>query len=162
MLLQFQHAGRAAEMAALNIEDVRNGTIRLRRVKNSLETVQPLISNKNILFDEPKALAAWLEEHPTKKGPLFPSRKGDGSMRPDTIGKLVKSYMQAAGIDEELAHSHSLKHACLANLIRSGVTLEYVKQFAGHRAVSSTLVYLGISDSEATQKAQAAFQKLSA
>lgn len=158
ILLQFGHAGRASEMANLKIEDVADGQLHLKRVKNSLETRQPLLTNKNVLFDEVVALESWLKERPQGSNALFPSRKGGSNMRPDSVGKVIKRYMQVSGIPDRLAHCHSLKHACLANLLRSGVPFEYVKQFAGHRSASSTLIYLGITDRESTEKAQKAFQ----
>lgn len=154
ILLQFQHAARAAEMAALNVEDVQGGNILLRRVKNSLETCQKLVASDNILFDEPGALAAWLEEHPTKKGAMFPSRKGSGHMRPSCVGRLIKQYMQEVGIPESLAHCHTLKHSRLKLLRLQGMKLEKLKRFAGHKALTSTLIYLDTTDSEASEEAQ--------
>lgn len=160
ILLEFTHAGRAAELANLKLADVANNQLHLKRVKNSVETWQGMLTNDNILFDEQKALAAWIEVRPKGTDALFPSRKGGSNMRPDSVGKLVKRYMEKVGIPSHLAHGHALKHACLANLLRSGVPFEYVKTYAGHRSASSTLIYLGISDQESTEKAQKAFQML--
>jgi len=157
LLLSFQHGLRASEVANLRLGDVQDGLIRVDRVKGSLKTVQALITSQNILFDEPKTLVTWLAERQATTDALFPSRKNVGHMKPNTIGKIAKLYMLRSGIPAEFAHHHSLKHAACSLLIRSGVGLELVKQFAGHASISSTIHYVHISDEEAISKAQSVF-----
>jgi site-specific recombinase XerD len=153
LLLSFQHGLRASEVAALRVQDVQDGLIRVARLKGSLETAQPLMGSKNVVFDESRALAAWLEERPKGSDALFPSTTARR-----TIGRIAKQYMLAVGVPAELAHHHSLKHALASMMIRSGVDLAYVKQALGHRSISSTIMYTHIQDSEATAKASAAIQ----
>ena len=158
LLLSFSHGLRRSEVARLRVQDVQDGCIRVQRVKHSLFTEQPLMASKNVLFNEPLALRAWLDERPQGTDVLFPSRKGKGHFAPESIGRVAVYYMKAANVPQELAHHHSLKHALASLMIRSKVDLSFVKQALGHASISSTIHYVHIQDSEATEKAQSAIQ----
>jgi len=159
LLLSFNHGLRASEIANLRIGDVSGGRIRVARVKGSLLTVQPLVVNKNPLFDEPKALATWMEIRPATTDALFPSRKGKGTLRADSVGKMAVYYLEKAGVPADLAHHHIFKHSIASLMIRGGVDLAFVKSHLGHASISSTIHYTNIQDFEATEKAQAVIQK---
>ena len=159
LLLSFQHGLRVSEVARLTLADVANGKIHVQRVKHSLETDQPLMPSDNILFNEPLALQGWLQERPEGGEALFPSRWGTGTLNPDYVSQLTVHYMELAKVPQNLAHHHALKHSMCSILIRQGVGIEYVKQYAGHKSVSSTIFYLHISDNEAFAKASEALQK---
>ena len=158
LLLSFSHGLRRSEIANLRVGDVQDGRICVSRVKGSLRTEQPLMASENLLFDEPKSLAAWLEERRTGTDALFPSRKGSGALKADSVGKISVYYMEKANVPQELAHHHSLKHALASLLIRQNVDLAFVKQALGHRSISSTIHYVHVQDFEATEKAQSAIQ----
>ena len=158
LLLSFQHGLRRSEVAALRVQDVQDGRICVSRVKGSLRTEQPLMASENLLFDEPRALRAWLEERVSDSDALFSSRKGHGALKPDSVGKIAVHYMEKANVPEKLAHHHSLKHALASLLIRQKVDLAFVKQALGHRSISSTIHYVHVQDFEATEKAQSAIQ----
>ena len=111
LLLSFSHGLRRSEVAALRLGDVQDGRICVSRVKGSLRTEQPLMASHNVLFDEPQALRAWMEERPLGTDALFPSRKGSAALKPDSVGKIAVHYMEKANVPQELAHHHSLKHA---------------------------------------------------
>src|SRR5579875_764225 len=64
LLVAYCHGLRASEVCNLRMEDIdlRAGTIRCRRLKGSLETVQTLSPHRgNILLDEVRALREWLK-----------------------------------------------------------------------------------------------------
>lgn len=157
LLFSFSHALRRSEVAQLRTQDVSGGVLRVQRVKHSLYTEQPLLSSGNALFDETRALTAWLEERAGETDALFPSRKG-GHMTPGQVGRVAVRYMELAGVHEDLCHHHALKHAACANMIRSGAGLELVKQFAGHKSISSTIHYVHTSDTEAMSAFQRSIQ----
>ena len=160
LLLSFSHGLRRSEVAALRVRDVQDGRICVSRVKGSLRTEQPLMASDNLLFDEPKSLAAWLDERVGDSDALFPSRKGHGTLKPDSVGKIAVHYMEKANVPEKLAHHHSLRHACCSLLARAGVGIEYIAQYAGHKDIKNTRIYLHISDNEASATAFAVFKSL--
>jgi site-specific recombinase XerD len=152
LLLSFGHALRASEVVNLRVRDVLDGTIYVARRKGSLATDQPLLKSANVLFDEVKALSVWLMERGDHPGPLFPSKAHQatgGAMWRQNIAPIVSYYMGKAGIKPELAHHHSFKHAAISHMRRSGVSLDLIKQFAGHQCLSSTVIYTNASDGEA-------------
>ena len=152
-LLAFRHGLRATEIANLTLADVRNGRIDVRRLKESLHTVQPLQSHDNTLLNEPAVLAAWLKARGDGDGSvfLFTSRQGSALSRRQ-IFRLFEAIAIRAGIPAGLRNPHQCKHALASLLIRSGVSLAYVQQALGHKHVSSTVRYTHISQSEAAVK----------
>lgn len=152
LLLSFRHGMRRGEITQLTLDDIQNGQIRIKRLKGSLETTQPLMSSDNEAFDEIAALERWMQFRPTNTDYLFPSDTHTLSGR--QIAKIAKRYMLAAGVPARLAHPHSFKHAIASLMIRNGVTVEYVRQWVGHRDVKNTInFYTHISDQEAAGKA---------
>ena len=152
-LLAFRHGLRATEIANITLADVRNGQIDVRRLKDSLHTVQPLQSHPNPLLDEPTVLAAWLDARGDADGSvfLFTSRQGSALSRRQ-IYRLFEAIAICAGIPAGLRNPHQCKHALASLLIRSGVSLAYVQQALGHKHISSTVRYTHISQSEAAVK----------
>lgn len=151
LLLSFAHALRASEVAALRLSDLHGGNITVARLKGSLTTTQALLRSNNILFDEVTALDQWLRERGVESGPLLTARKGSTAepLTRQWIYKLERAYMLEAGITPKLAHPHSLKHAAISHMIRNGARLDTAKQFAGHKSITSTIIYTNTSDSEA-------------
>ena len=65
ILLAYRHGLRASEVCGLRMADidVKRQSIIVRRLKGSLETVQPLYSHRGMpLLDELGALRAWLRD----------------------------------------------------------------------------------------------------
>lgn len=158
LLLSFQKGLRANEVAAIQITDIVGGRLTVARSKHSLRTCQPLLSSDNIIFDEPRALDAWLAERDSPTPELFTSNKG-GKMRADSVGKLAKAYMMSVDIHPDLAHHHSLRHAWASFLLRSGLDLAYVKEALGHASLSSTIIYTHVNQDEVAAKATQAMAK---
>jgi integrase len=160
VLLAWTHGLRRGEIAALKLADVSEGFIRVARLKNSLPTVHPLRENKDFLFDEKVALKTWLEEREGSTDALFPSRRGDGPVNPNSVSNLLSFYMREAGIPKRLAHAHALKHSCCALQARAGVKIENIAQYVGHRDIKNTRIYLDVSDEEAAISAFKAFDSV--
>jgi site-specific recombinase XerD len=152
-LLAFRHGLRASEIAMLTLTDVQGGRINVRRLKDSLHTVQPLQAHDNPILDEPGVLSAWLDARGDGDGSvfLFTSRQGSALSRRQ-VYRLFESICISAGIPQGLRNPHQCKHALASMLVRSGVSLAYVQQALGHKHVSSTVRYTHISQSEAAVK----------
>src|SRR5438132_2761925 len=112
--LAFEHAMRASEVCSLWIADFDLTTptvyLRLKRLKGSKETVQPLTAETAIL------LRKWID--PRTYGYLFPTgiagRPGDnrrGHITRQSFFLFFQAYCRQAGIPKHLAHPHCLKHA---------------------------------------------------
>ncbi len=149
-VLAYRHGLRASEISNLTLADVRGGKLNVRRVKDSLHTIQALESHSNPLLDEKAALYAWLRERGDADGSqfVFTSRQGSGVKRRQ-VYNLFNEVAFRAGIDETRRNPHILKHSLAAHLIRAGVGVAHVQQVLGHRDPKSTLAYTHITQSEA-------------
>jgi site-specific recombinase XerD len=152
-LLAAMHGLRSSEISQLQVTDVQDGRIDIRRLKNSIHTVQPLQTHSNPLLDEPTVLAAWLAERGDGDGSvfLFTSRQGSAMSRRQ-VYRLFEAIAIRAGVPRGLRNPHQCKHFLASVLIRSGVSLAHVQQALGHKHISSTVRYTHISQSEASAK----------
>jgi integrase/recombinase XerD len=130
-------------------DDIRDGHITVSRLKGSLCTTQPLVSDPDPLFDERKALLAFLASVHGKQR-LFPISR-------QHFWRLVQRYAKAAGIPERKRHPHVLKHTIAMQVIdKTGI--QNVRQYLGHKSISSTGAYLKVSDERASSAVQDALR----
>jgi len=61
---------------------------------------------------------------------------------------LMKKYAALAGLPPHLRHMHVLKHSCGTHLIGKGAGIYEVKDWLGHKSISSTLVYAQFRNQE--------------
>jgi integrase len=151
ILVSFSHGLRASEVVALTGDDVRDGHLSVRRLKGSLRTVQPLVSDPDPLFDEATALFAFAQKHP-------------GNQKLFAIGRqhfwrLVQRYGHDAGLPAHLRHPHVLKHTIAMQTIHSA-GIENVRQYLGHKSMSSTGEYLKVTDAAAATAVKGALKGL--
>jgi site-specific recombinase XerD len=163
VLLAYRHGMRASEVCGLGLADVdlKSGSISIRRLKGSLHTVQPLYCHKGQpLLDEVTAVRAWLRVRESDGSDcLFTSQKG-GRLHRCQFFRTFQACAEAAGLPPEKRHPHILKHSLASHLVAGNVNLALVKQCLGHKAIGSTMKYVGVTDSQATEAAQAALMRL--
>ena len=161
ILFAYRHGMRASEVCKLRLSDIVDGSVTIKRLKNSKTTVQPLESHRGVpLINEVRNLGEYLRERPTDSGDfLFPSAKG-GPLCGKSFNKIFKDYALAAGVDPGRAHPHVLKHSIANHLVRAGVDLAYLQTRLGHRALSSTQRYLLLEDQEVAEKTRNALMSI--
>lgn len=147
LLVAFWHGLRASEAVSLTPENFRDGFLTVQRLKGSLRTTQPLIDHEDELLNERAAIRALVERTPAGKR-LFPITRFQ-------FYRLVRRYGRAAGLPQHLCHPHVLKHSIAMQTIR-GAGIENVRQYLGHRSISSTGEYLKVSDAAASSAIAAA------
>ncbi len=62
----------------------------------------------------------------------------------DNITKRFKKYLRACFMPERF-HFHCLRHTFITNLIKKGVSINYIKELAGHSNISTTMNYIHLS-----------------
>jgi len=163
ILLAYRHGLRASEVCGLKLADIdlKAGSISIRRLKGSLPTVQPLYQHRGQpLLDEMSALRAWLKERQSDGSDyLFRSQKG-GKLDRTQFFRLFRMIAETAALSPEKRHPHVLKHSLASHLVAGNVNLALIRQALGHRSINSTMQYIGTSDGQAAEAAQAAMMRL--
>ena len=151
-LLGYLHGLRATEIANLTLNDIRGGKLRVQRLKGSLKSTQAIEAHPDPLYNEEAVLAAWLAERGKREDygshALFLSRK-HGALTRQQVRILFKEICKRAGVDPDLAHPHSLKHAAAEHMRLAGVPVETIRIRLGHKDVRATLSYFHVRDAEA-------------
>ena len=159
ILLAYRHGLRASEVCGLRLADVdlKAGSMSVRRLKGSLQTVQPLYPHRGQpLLDEVAALRAWLRERPNDGSDyLFTSQKG-GRLDRTQFFRVFQAIAAKTGIATDRRHPHVLKHSLASHLVAGNVNLALIRQALGHRSITSTMQYVGTTDAQAAEAVQAA------
>jgi site-specific recombinase XerD len=163
ILLAYRHGMRASEVCGLRMADLnlKETSLSVRRLKGSLHTVQPLYRHKGQpLLDEITALRRWLRDRKSDGSDyLFLSQKG-GRLHRSQFFRVFRTCAEAAGLPTPKRHPHMLKHTLASHLVAGNVNLALVRQCLGHKAIGSTMKYVGASDYQASEAAQAALMGL--
>jgi site-specific recombinase XerD len=163
ILLAYRHGLRASEVCGVKLVDVdlKAGSISIRRLKGSLHTIQPLYQHRGQpLLDETAALRAWLRKRPADGSDfLFTSQKG-GKLGRTQFFRNFQTVAESAGLEVEKRHPHVLKHSLASHLVAGNANLALIRQALGHRSISSTMQYIGTSDSQAAEALQKALMGL--
>lgn len=142
LLVIFWHGLRVSEALSLTPRNLRDGHLRIQRLKGSLRTDQPLITHKNPLLDEKAALLAYISG-------LRPDERLFDISR-QNVDLIMKQYCADAGIRGALAHVHVLKHSLAMAMLGEGVPLPMLQKRLGHKSLASTGQYLRVSDDDAS------------
>jgi integrase len=144
VLVAYRHGMRASEVVGLRMEDIdlKNNEVRVRRLKGSLTSHQPLVDQIGTPeLSERRLLNAWLRERGDHPSPfVFVSQKS-GRCNRSTFFRVFNAAAREAGIDEEKRHPHALKHALGFNLSMAGMDIGKIRVALGHRNISSTAIY---------------------
>jgi integrase/recombinase XerD len=106
-----------------------------------MRTVQPLVEHTDPLLNERQPLIDFALKSNFSE-PLFPICR-------QQFWRLVQKYAKAAGIPEHKAHPHVLKHSIAMQTIGSE-GIENVRQYLGHKSISSTGAYLRVTHADAS------------
>jgi integrase/recombinase XerD len=140
LLVGYSHALRASEVVALTPDNIHDGFLTVQRLKGSDKTTQPLLENADGLFSEKEALIEYAQQLQRNQR-LFPITR-------QHFWRLMQRYAEWAGLPEHKRHPHCLKHSLCSQVIHSA-GIEHVRQYAGHKSLSSTGAYLKVTDEQA-------------
>lgn len=73
---------------------------------------------------------------------LFTPLHQDTPISRKQLDKLIKRSFDAAGINQEKAHCHVLRHTCAIQLAEMGYDGREIQFWLGHRDIRNTLIYL--------------------
>jgi integrase/recombinase XerD len=149
ILVAFWHGLRASEVVGLTADNFHDGFLTIQRLKGSNRTTQALVQDQNPLLNERGPLLYYAgRAHSNQK--LFPISR-------QHFFYLVRKYGESAGIPKHLCHPHILKHSIAMQTIESA-GIENVRQYLGHKSISSTGAYLKVDDEQASASVQRALK----
>jgi integrase len=167
ILLSYWHGLRSEEVRTLRLSNIEKSKdvwyLRVKRVKDSLETVQAILKFKNkSVWDERGALEEYLNKHRRKSSFdfLFPSQMDEREIDHSVYWRKFREYCEACGIPKHLSHVHILKHSLGLHLAQAGENLEKIRQALGHASITSTAVYTRVADSDADAARSRLLEKL--
>lgn len=155
ILLAYKKGLRASEVCNILLSDIADGDLTVARLKNSKTTKQPLTKQRGEpLLDELRALKEYLPVRIADGGDvLFPSQKG-GPMHRTQFFRIFQNYAAQAGLPKAAQHPHILKHSICSHLCQNNLGIEQVQAHVGHRAISSTGVYVKMNQRKVSEKVQ--------
>lgn len=135
---------RVSELLALQLDDVNLQLEYVTCRDGRKERTVPFGSNAR------EALEAYLKRSRPKLVDndecqlLFTNCSGEPMSR-QGFWKLLKHYGRQAGLTEEIT-PHTLRHSFAAHLLNNGADLKSVQELMGHSDISSTQIYMQLSD----------------
>lgn len=147
ILVAYWHGLRASEVMTLTPQNFADGFITVKRLKGSKETTQPLIAHNDCLLDEKSALEDRCARL-NKTDRLFPWSRV-------WFWMIVRKYGAEAKVPQHKCHPHAMKHTIAKHTIKQA-GIENVRQYLGHKSISSTGAYIESDDDEASKAVAAA------
>ena len=145
ILVAYWHGMRASEVVGLKRDQIRDGFLTVSRLKGSLRTTHPLVKDVDELLNEHAALSKYVLKFPNSARIFKVSRQH--------FWRLIQAYASQAGIPAHKRHPHILKHSIAMHSIESA-GIQNVRQYQGHKSISSTGEYLKVSDQDAAKAVQ--------
>ena len=134
--LFLQTGVRIGELAALQLDDVKDKELVIRPLENHPQRIIPI--NKAAK----EALSKWLAIRPkTEGGALFITKTG----RPLLVRNIrttIDRYFKLAGIED--AKVNDLRHTFIAHHLASGTPLTVISKLVGHKRLATTEKYLDL------------------
>ena len=153
ILTLFLNCGlRVGELVGLNVQDIREDTIRVLGKGNK---ERQLYLNQACQ----EALQAYLsvrpdpKEEPRHKNALFVSRNKT-RLTTRSVENIVQKAATKAGLDPKYS-PHKLRHTAATLMLNNGVDLRTLQDVLGHENLGTTQIYTHISDSNLKQAVDA-------
>jgi integrase/recombinase XerD len=163
LLLAYDGALRRSELVALTLRDLafphQQITVRPEVAKNGRGRV--------VMFGEVarELLKRYLDERAAAGidgGPLFRSqsdRNRAQGLRPEAWDKVVARIADRAGLTHRFT-THTPRHLRLTDLARAGLDLHAIAQYAGHRSLETSKLYIRLSGRETAERVRGRLHEL--
>jgi len=146
---------RASDLVKLKTSDItREGQCMERLRLRMQKTGEPV---ETILADKTRdAVNAWLAEEQTGTWlHVFPGRYGRGHLTERQYSRLVKSWVPLADLQPDNYSTHSIRRTKPAAIYKATGRLRQIQILLGHKSITTTEQYLGITQADALETAAA-------
>jgi len=136
---------RLSELVGINLNNIKNDTLTVIGKGNKERSI-PL--NSACI----EALNAYLKVRPTNglkdRNALFISERKQRISK-ESVQKIVKKYIKAAGLDPERYSTHKLRHTAATLMYKYGhVDIRSLQELLGHVSISTTQIYTHLDSKE--------------
>ena len=165
MLAMSYDAGlRREELCSIEINDIdpafRLISIRAETTKNRQARVVPYSESTGVLY------ANYLRHRKNlsrEKGRIFLSESRRNKSSPislSTWSKVVERIAKKSGVKQFTTHTP--RHLCCTDLAKAGWDLHEIAQFAGHRSLETTKIYIHLSGRDLAEKLEKGMNQIHA
>jgi site-specific recombinase XerD len=131
---------RRSELVGLNESDVnlQRRSMRVLGKGNKIRYVP--------LTEQAAAAMRRYADHrsPSPTGAFFTGRS-NARISESQVYKVVRTYMLLAGIPDENAHPHILRHSVATHMRERGADVLFLREFLGHASTATTEIYTHLS-----------------
>jgi len=129
---------RRSEGELLNLKDVsfKSGLLYIRKGKGGKRRAVPM-SEK--VIEDIKIYVEQERKWTVKSDALVFNKRGN-RMSGDSYSRLLKELLKKAEMTNQIT-LHSLRHSIASHLLERGLSVEYVRDFLGHKHLESTQIY---------------------
>lgn len=137
---------RRGELEKLQVEDLQLTSLTLR--------VEQGKGQKDRLLPLSERAAAWVEKYLEEARPsfvrgldpgaLFLAAKSGKPLQGQRMAKIVRLYIEAAGVPKEGA-CHLFRHTLATLMLEGGADIRYVQTMLGHSTLQSTEIYTHVA-----------------
>ena len=139
MDLLYTSGMRRAELLSLTLDaiDRSNKQLRILGKRNKVRII-PLLTEIIPLIDD-YIIHRNKIKNSKKNSLLFINKKGNG-LNPSQVYKCVTSYLKKVSTKQKVS-PHILRHTFATHLLNRGADINSIKEFLGHKSLSSTQIY---------------------
>ena len=136
---------RRTEGEKLNLKDIhfRQGLLYVREGKGDKRRVVPL--NEKVSQDLKNY--AFNQRNPKKEEQAFVTNNTGRRTSGPSFNKILRIILERTGITKEIT-LHCLRHSIATHLLESGLSVEYVRDFLGHKHLESTQIYTRVNQKQ--------------
>ena len=145
-------ACRISEVLSLKVGDIdfRNKIINIYQIKTNSKKVIPISDSMTKLLDEIIPSGFWDNIFFMKESFLFYNKIQNDpctKLRTDTISKKFKKIIRKLNLNNNYKF-HSLRHTAISQLFRNKIPPNVIKEYAGHKNISTTMEYSHVSSED--------------
>ena len=132
---------RVSEVLHLHCSDIirKEMKLHIRDSKNRTDRYT-ILSKRNL-----QLLEKYWYNSSRSRDILFPSQYSGSYLAENSVARFMGKYAKKAGITKNV-HPHCLRHSFASHLYEAGVDIRHIQALLGHKTISSTEIYLHISN----------------
>ncbi len=141
LILMYTCGLRVSEAVHLRSQDIdsQRMVVWVRKGKGGNDRSVPLPS-----YTLAQLRAYWLKYKPKKW--LFPSEHSISAITKSCVQRCLTATLRRSNIRKNV-NCHTLRHSYATHLVEAGVHLRMIQSLLGHKCISSTFIYIHLSQS---------------